>query len=263
MSSEWSFIIDGVKFSYSTLSGYENCNHSFKLSKIDAVTQLQNFFSDYGKLIHACYEEYFNDKIDSFELSNFYASNYDKIVVNAPPPFPLGMEEKYKAQGQLFFDFFSFDKSHYDVLMVEDDIRFEFHGSEFIAKPDLVLLDKNTGKTLLVDYKTAIPYIINKKTGAETPDKKKFESFYKQLYIYAYSIRTQRDIKIDEIMIWFPRMDRTITVDWNEEDENAAVQWMKDTIDKIRNDEVFDYNPSKFFCERLCGVREHCKYGNT
>ena len=260
--SKYDFIIDGIRFSYSSLSSFETCAYGWKLNYIDAVSgKMNNFFSDYGKLTHLVFEKYFLNELDSFELGDFYKKNYDLYIKESPPPNRFDMAGKYREQGQIFFDFMPFSKDDYDVLSVESSIKLAIDGAEFVAKPDLVVKEKSTGKTVLIDYKTSTPFITSKITGKVTQDKKKFEGYIRQLYIYAYALRVQENTKIDEMRLWFPRADREVVIAWNEEDESKAIAWLNETIEKIKNENDFKFdNTSEYFCRNLCGVRANCPF---
>lgn len=259
--SEYDFIVDNIRFSYSSTTTFETCPYSFKLSYIDKVSKLNNFFSDYGLLVHECYEKYFLGEIDSFELSDYYRNNFDVFVKSEPPAFPSGMWEKYKKQGQDYFDNFYFEKEKYNVLVVEDTIHFDLAGTEFTARPDLVLQKKENNDIILLDYKTSAPFRTDKRTGKEIVDNKKIEGYEKQLYVYAHALRTYRNFPINKMTIWFPRVGKEVDFDWNQERETEVLEWITGIIEKIQKENLFAYdNSNPYFCNNLCGVRQHCEY---
>jgi len=260
--SSFDFIIDNIRFSYSSLTTYETCPYSFKLTYIDKLPREDNFYGQYGTLIHNAMYEYFAGNLETYELSGYFVDNYDSVILALPPSYPAGMEERYKEAGLVFFDNFEFNKDNYDIILNEEKLEFDFEeGVGFVAKPDLVLMDKLTGKFTLVDYKTSAPFRTDKRNGNETIDKKKMEGYYKQMYIYTYALRNYKFTPIDEITLWFTRPDRKETILWNEEDEDNAIKWLHKTIDKIRKDDKFKYNnENTYFCNNLCSVRIYCEY---
>jgi len=259
--SDYSFIVDNIRFSYSSTTTFENCAYSFKLTYIDALPRINNFYGEFGTFIHECYEKYFSGELDSFELSEYYRTNYDRIVVSEAPVPPFGLGERYKKEGQDYFDNFSFEKEEYNVINVEDKIDFLLNGVTFTARPDLVLQKKDTGIYYLYDYKTSAPFKINKRTGKETVDLKKIEGYEKQLYIYAHALREHRGIPIEKLTIMFPRLGRNVNFDWTKERETEVIEWIENIIDKIKTTNEFPYNNSSpYFCNNLCGVRDFCEY---
>lgn len=259
--SSYDFIIDNIRFSYSSSSTYQTCPYSFKLSYIDAMPRTNNFYAEYGTLIHETMEKYFRDELEMFELSDYFKDNFDTSVVTPPPPVPEGMKEKYRLQGQAFFDYFYFDKNEYDVLLVEGKFELDLDGIKFVTKPDLVLHNKKSNENILVDYKTSDPFKIDKRNGKEKIDMAKMESYYKQMYLYTYALRTQMGINIDKITLWFPRPNRTHSISWDARKEKDTLDWVINIINQIKNEEEFPFNNSNsYFCSNLCGVREFCEY---
>ena len=261
LSNNYDFILDTLKYSYSSVSTYANCPFSFKLSYIEMVDREQNFFSDYGSLIHACIEQYFRNNLDSFELIEYYDEMYDKYIKNPPPPYPPGMEERYRESGREFFSGFSFEREKYNVLDVEDTVEFSLpSGVSFTARPDLVLQDKKTNKIYLFDYKSSVVFKTDK-FGNEKVDIKKLEGYTTQAYIYAYALRKKKNYKISNIIIWFTRHEKKHVIKWNKKDEDKAITWIETQIEKIKADEEFLYNNSnQFFCQNLCNVRNSCPF---
>ena len=259
--SSHEFILSGIRFSYSAVSTFTTCNYSYKLTYIDALPRENNFYGEFGTLMHRCFEQYFNGTLEAYELSQYYKAQYEEVVKNPAPVPPVGLDEKYRLQGQDFFDNFSFNKEDYDVLLIEDKIDFDLGGIKVVAKPDLVLKHKKTGRVSLVDYKTATPFRTDKRTGKEITDTKKIEGYYKQMYLYAYALRNHKNMPIDDIMIWFVRLNRQVVVPWSLVKEEEAMQWFTSSIDTIIDEEAFEYNnKSPYFCNNLCSVRQFCEY---
>jgi len=260
--SSLDFIIDNIRFSYSSLTTYETCPYSFKLTYIDKLQRESNFYGEYGTLVHNAMEQYFSDELEAFELSQYFMDNYPNVVKSMPPAYPAGMEERYLEAGLLFFDNFYFDKQNYEVILNEEIIEFDYNDEiKFTARPDLILKEKATGKNILFDYKTSAPFRVDKRSGKEIVDKKKIEGYHKQMFIYAYALREHRGIPINEITLWYTRPDRKYPMPWTKGQETSAMAWLKRTIKKIRKDEEFIYNnTSGYFCDNLCSVREYCEY---
>lgn len=260
--SSYEFIVDGMKYSYSSISSFETCPYSFKLMYIDYKDRINNFFAEHGTLMHNCFEQFFNGNLESYELTKYFTDNYDIFVKADAPDYPAGMKERYIEQGIEFFNNFSFEKDDYEITNIESKIDFELApGITFTGRPDLVLKSKKTGKYGLWDYKSSAPFRTNKRTGEEITDTKKLEGYYKQMYLYAHALREHKNIPIETITLWFTRPDRKVTVEWEEEKEKKAIKWAIDVINRIKKEEEFPYNNSeKFFCDNLCSVREHCEY---
>ena len=260
--SSFDFIVDEIRYSYSSVTTFETCPYSFKLTYIKRLPREDNFYSDYGTLIHDCLYNYFVNKMEAYELSGYFRENYEKVVKTCPPEYPRGAYEKYKDEGISFFNKFSFEIEDYDLILAEEKIDFDFDNKVLaVAKPDLVLFNKKTGKFILYDFKSSAPFRENKTNGKEIVDEKKLEGYWKQLYIYTYALRNYKFTPIDEMTLWFTRPERRVTIPWKEKKETESIRWMKRIIKRIKEEEKFNYNnSSSFFCDNLCGVRMFCEY---
>lgn len=264
MSSKFDFIIDGIRFSYSSISTYDTCPYSFKLNYIDRLEGEGNFYSDYGSLTHEVLEQFFRRKLDFYELSPFYNEKFDEFVTHNPPSFHVNGLEKYREAGLTFFDNFNFNIDDYNVVEIESRIDGNIRGTDCTGRPDLVLQRKEDGKYILFDYKTSAPFWIDKRTGVEKKDNKKIEGYLKQMYLYGYMLREFKGIELEQINLWFTRVGKIETFKYDKSKEDEVLDWLEVTVDKIRNDNEFKYNNSEsFFCDNICGVRAHCEFRNS
>jgi hypothetical protein len=233
------------------------------MTYIDALQPRKgNFYADFGILVHNCFEQYFSGALEAFELSDYYNENYTKVITNLPPAANPGLGEKYKAQGENFFNNFSFDIENYDILLTEDKIDFSLDTNIlFTARPDLVLKSKRSGEVTLYDYKTSTPYWTNRTSGIEVADKEKLSGYYKQMYLYAYSLRVVKKIAINNIALWFPRLNKITFSKWEEEEEKNTILSMKETVKQIHEETEFPYNnTNSYFCRELCSMRDFCEF---
>lgn len=260
--SSFDFIIDNIRFSYSALTTYDTCPWSYKLTYIDRLPREENFYAQYGTLIHDCFYQYFVNKLEPYELTDYFKKNYYTVVNKPAPDIPRGMEERYIEQGVSFFNSFGFERDNYDVILAEEKIEFEFDdGVAFVAKPDLVLFEKNSGDFILYDYKSSSTFKTDKRTGKETADEEKLNGYYKQMYIYTYALRNYKFTPIDRICLWFTRPDKRVEIKWKEKEEDKAIRWLHKTVKTIKKDEKFLFNTENpYFCDNLCGMRIYCEY---
>jgi hypothetical protein len=168
------------------------------------------------------------------------------------------MAQKYFDDGLKFFEEFEFDIENYDILMIEDNIKYNHKGIDLIVKPDAVLKNKNTGKISLIDFKTS-------KLKGNKYDDAKINEYKNQMYLYVYFIFQATGIVIDDIKIWFIRNNifKDIPVD-NFEMQNS-VEWFENTVDKIKKEKDWVGNntpKNQFFCTQLCSQRQSCPLMN-
>ena len=248
--------INEKRFSYSSLTTFETCKHGFYLTYIDTTDERENnFFAEYGLLVHEGFELFFKGELEAFELADFYDDNYDKFVVHSPPFFVK--EHVYKKQGHDFFENFDFVKDNYEVLVVEDVYDVDLLSYNLVIKPDLVIKEKSTGKVILLDYKSSLIY----KNGKL--DKKKVEGYRKQMTMYATYLKTV-NIVVDEVWIWFVRQpdEPFYRFEISNEEESGVVEWIDTTIKDIKSEVEFEPTIQKFFCQNLCSVSSRCEYFN-
>jgi hypothetical protein len=248
--------IDKIRFSYSSLSGFHGCRHAWYLTYIERHERSNNFFAEYGLLVHEVLEKFFRDELEVFELSDYYSDNFDRMVVSPPPPFIN--KENYFKQGWEFFENFDFDKDKYEVLVIEDKIDVDSKKYNLVIKPDLVLKSKETGESFLVDYKTSI---IEKKGKVSKKDKEKLNGYIRQMTMYATYLKT-KDIIVDGVWLWFVRQEENKFYKFEvlPEDEKELDKWITETVKEISEEEEFKPSVDKFFCLQLCSVSAFCKF---
>ncbi len=270
--SEYSFILDNIKFSYSGVNTFKNCPHSYKLNYIDAEKNIENAFGQFGLLIHNTMEKYFGGEIDIWDLSDYYEDNYDKVITVDYPPNPfVDLSVSYREAGRKFFDNFEFPREKYEVVSIEDKIDFDLpDGRRATARPDLILREIETDRYILFDYKTA-----KKKTVKKQKEKQLTDYMNQmQLYVYAYWLKT--GIQIAEIDIWFIRDNYIHKELTNVGGIQDSLIWFNDTIKEIMEEEnwlPYDVTPednevqiaekikkNEFFCGHICGVRRSCNF---
>jgi CRISPR/Cas system-associated exonuclease Cas4 (RecB family) len=204
-------------------------------------------------------EKYFRNKLEIWDLAEYYKENYDKEITELPPPYPAGMGQSYYDDGLNFFENFKFNKSNYEILGIEDSLYPLYKGYRFIAKPDLVLQNKKNKNNILLDYKTS-------KLGANKKyNEKKIEGYRKQLELYAYFLWTEKNIEIDKIFLWFIRNNEFVELNVDRMKIVDTLDWATKTIEDIKMEENWEPNNSKensYFCSNICSMRNFCEYKN-
>lgn len=257
--SSWSFILDNIVYSFSAVNSYKTCNYAYKLSYIDRKPQVDNAFAQFGNAIHKVLEDYFQGKKEIWDLEDAYVDYYNQYVtVEYPYNKFVDLSESYFKAGLRFFDNFEFPRENFEVISTESTILFDLADNiKATARPDLVLKDKETGKVILFDYKTAKLKIPKK------AKQKQIEEYMHQMNLYCYALKIGKGIDIDEIRIWFIRDNEIISKEVNSEDIQKSLEWFKDMVASIKDDETWkpnNTNENSFFCGNICGVRNSCKY---
>jgi len=253
--SDYDFILNNFPFSYSSVTSWQNCAYGFKLNYIDGVDKVNNFFSDFGNFCHRILQLYFEGKLDYFELADYYKEHYYENVKEPLPAFLANKTDDYYNKGLEFFESFEFDKSNWETIIIEDKLELKFEDHKYVVKPDLVLKHKETGKYILVDFKTANGY----KNGKL--DKAKMKEYLRQFYLYCDGIYKSKGVEISEIRVWFITNGTVETVKFDHYQSQDNFEWFITGIEKIKDDSEFKYNnKNEFYCNELCGVRLMCRY---
>ena len=250
-------VVENMTYSYSSINGYYTCPHQFYLTYIERRPRKQNFFSQYGLLVHEILEMYFRNDLEIWDLVQYYKDNYDKWVT-LQLPFFLRKYDTYYADGLKFFEEFEFDKSDYEIVAIEDTYREEFKDFKIVVKPDLILKNKKTGENILIDYKTS-------KLKGNKYDKSKLEGYKKQFLLYTYFTWLNQDVEITKIIIWFIRNNQEFEIKIEHEDIMETLEWFENGVASAKNDTEWKPNlksSNKFFCENLCSVYEYCEGRN-
>lgn len=280
------FILDGMRWSYSSVNTYNTCPQAFRLGYLDALPRVDNAFSDWGTFMHSLMERYFKGEVEFFELSQLYQREYRKSVTNA---FPLNkfcdLGERYYNAGKDYLD--QFDGGvfeNYSVVAVEQRVKLDINRRPFVGVIDLILKDGD-------DY-----IVLDHKSKSAFKSKREQTEYVCQLYLYAIYIKEQYGKWPAKLVFHMVRDGgKLVEIPFNEQDAANARQWFVDTIDKIYADEAFESTPnrirremkelteaqrdgkvgfqdylkqkkkleielnkSSFFCWELCGSRKHC-----
>jgi len=260
------FLIEMVRtnmtFSFSNASSFEQCAYAWKLNYVDSVPQVQNFFSDYGLLIHELLEEFWDEKLVLWDLPVEYEKRFNDKVTSVAPPVRGGgsLWQKYYDAGLEFFESLDWEIKEWEILGNESTIDCEHDGKKLTIRPDLIYRNKETGITYLADYKSKEPPFTKVK---KTLQVKKVEPYKRQLSLYAYFIEKELGIKIDKLRIFYTRGYGIVDLDYNEEVAKETLTWWSDTLEKALNATEFppcDTKKQQYFCQNICGVRESCDY---
>lgn len=250
-------VLKNMKFSYSNVSTFETCAYAWKLTYIDKVERLGNYYSDYGNLCHSILEKYFKKELEIYELLPYYEKHYNEYINSIEPiVFGKNLAPQYFEQGYKFFENFDFDRDLYDVLESEEFTITVFGDIKVTVKPDMLMQNKNTGKIILLDFKSSNPYDQKGRLVVS-----KIAGYKKQLNLYAQVIWQEKGIKIDEMWLWFFRTGGIEKFSVNVSEITKDIIWFLDVVEQIKIEKDFKANTNnKFFCSSLCSFGLICPY---
>lgn len=258
--SEYGFIIDGMRWAFSRLNSFYNCPYEWKCKYIDCEWGDSGFFSEFGSCCHTVLEKYAKGELDIFSISQAYEEEFEKTVVHdAPPNKYVDIKQSYFDKGLDYFDNIDLDLDKYEILGVEKEVRFKIADKDFVGYIDLLLREKETGKIIILDHKSASIKIL-KSGKVSKSDQKHVREFIRQLCLYAVAVIEEYG-RVDELW-WNLFKDRNwLKIDFSKEDYEEAIKWAEDTIKLIENEEEYPCNPDFYYCWNLCSQRNNaCPY---
>ena len=261
MEDELDFLLDTMTWSFSRLNSFYNCPYEWRLHYMDCNKSENGFFGEYGSLIHKILEKYEKGELSLFELNDYYEEHFSESVPHdAPPNKYVDIKQSYYEKGLDYFNNIDLDLDKYEVLGVEKEVRFQIAGKDFVGYIDLLLKEKETGKIIILDHKSASIKIL-KNGKVSKSDQEHVREFIRQLCLYAIPIIEEYG-HVDELW-WNLFKDKNwLKMPFNKEDYDEAIKWAEDTLKLIETEkEWLPNNSSSYYCNYLCGQRNNaCEY---
>jgi RecB family exonuclease len=248
--SEFDFIIDGFKWSFSRLNAYHTCPHMFKLQYIDCEKGIQNFFSDFGSHAHSLLERYAKGELEKFELAQVYEDEYkEKITFSAPPNKYKDLNQSYYDDGLRYFE--NFDGFDFEMVAVEKQVDFCIDDIEITGFIDLLVKDKE-GNLHIIDHKSS---------AVKSPKTEKAKEYWKQMYLYSIPVFLEYGVYPKQLHINAFREDAWYTIDFDENEIQNTKNWVIDTVNAIKAENLWFPKESDYFCSYICNHRNgNCIY---
>ena len=264
MNDEDIFLLDLINistFSFSRLNSFSNgCKYEWYLHYVQCVKAENSFFSEYGSFLHRILQSYEEGELSLFELNDYYEEHFSENVPHdAPPNKYVDIKQSYYEKGLDYLNNIDLDLDKYEILGVEKEVRFQISGKDFIGYIDLLLKEKETGKIIILDHKSASIKIL-KNGKVSKSDQEHVREFIRQLCLYAIPIIEEYG-HVDELW-WNLFKDKNwLKMPFNKGDYDEAIKWAEDTLTLIENEKNWFPNPDSYYCNFLCGQRNHaCEY---
>lgn len=258
--SENKFIVDNMLWSFSRLNSFYNCPHEWYEKYIMCQYGENGFFGEFGSCCHSVLEGYAKGEISLFEISQAYENQFRETVIHdAPPNKYIDIRQSYFNKGLDYFNNIDFELDKFDILGVEKEVRFKIGEKDFIGYIDLLLREKDTGKIIIVDHKSAsIKFLKNGKVRKS--DRDHVKEFVRQLCLYAIPVIEEYE-KVDELWWNLFKERKWLKIPWTTEIQDEAINWAINTIRLIENETEYPCNPDYYYCWNLCSQRNNaCPY---
>lgn len=260
MNENTKFIIDTMEWSYSRLTAYNQCPYQFKLKYVECNEGEPNFYAQYGSFCHKILEKYAKNELTLFDLATYYEENYySEVTCPAPPNKFTDIGQSYYDKGLDFLENIDIDIEDYEILGVEKQVKFKIGKYNMVGFIDLLLRDKD-GNITVLDHKSGSLKMTKNGKISKTSEEH-FESYKRQLYLYSIAIINEYGVK-PKYLKWNLFKDRNyVQIEFNDKEFEETKEWAIKTIENIKNDENFYPNPSAYFCQNICDMRNcACEY---
>lgn len=221
---------------------------SFKLQYLDEAPQEDNAFSEYGTLCHSLLEEYAKGQLFKEQLAEEYTKRYYDVVTHSFPPYPKGYAAKAYDEAYNYFVGFSGFGEEYEILATEEKFELNIGGYIFVGIEDLLLREIYTGDITVMDHKTK----------SANSMKKEFDTYKKQLYVYARYVKERYGVFPKYMAFNMIKTGEILKVEFNEDEYNETMAWIVNTIEAAILEFDWAVSSSPFFCQYICGVRKSC-----
>lgn len=259
----YEFMLDDMKFSFSSLTTYERCPYNFYLNYILKKENMENGFSQYGTFCHSLLEQYAKGEIPVYSLLNTYKEKFDdEVILQFPYNRYVDLREKYYENGiEYFREFEGFDD--YEILGVEKEVNFKIGKYNMTGIIDLVVRNKE-GKIEILDHKSKDLKMPPKKKWQEDRYNTELYHYLRQLYIYSVAIFDEYGEYPSHLNFNCFRIRKWFRIPFEKPDYDESVEWVTKTIEKIYSDYVMaDRYENKFFCNNICSSRRVCDYSDS
>lgn len=253
------FIIDNMTWSFSRINGFfGNCKREWHDHYILCEPSCDSFDGQIGGAAHETFEAYFKNEISEFEMSNYFEKLY-KEKVTIPCPYPNG-DTKFPKILE-YFNNFSFDKNRYEILGVEQEVRFKIADKyDCVGFIDLLYKDKETNEITLMDHKSSSIKVL-KNGNISKSDLEHFEAFKRQQYLYS-KVVLEKYGSVSKLRWNMFKDGNYIEIPWTKKEMDETFKWAEDTIKAIEKEKEYPAEPNFYFCSNLCSIRSNgtCPY---
>lgn len=240
-------ILDDMAWSFSRLNSFYNCKKLWYINYILNKREKENFFSQYGKFAHEIFDLYNKNKLQLYELSEYFNKNFNSYITEeAPANKYVDLRESYYNCGINYFSSFEGyeDKTIASEVKLEGNIYILGKSRKFIGFADRVSEDSNG--IIITDYKSKKKF----------KNKNELKEYTRQLYLYSVLIKDKYGVYPYLLKFAQFRANETVEVRFNQDDLAETMIWIENTIKDIYNEKIFPESKNEFFCRYLCSVGE-------
>lgn len=253
--------IDQMVWSYSRLTTFAQCKYAFYLRYIvsddEEYLPESNYYAEVGLFVHEILAMIFNGELSADDAAQYFVDHYDENI------FHKTKKDTMETSFELCADYFAeVDFSwinEFEILGVEMEIETKISGYRFKGFIDLLLKEKTTNRIILIDHKSSKPFLKPDGTAYKNTEKS-FNSYKKQMYLYAHVVKELFGSYPDAIAWNHYKYGKFSIIPFDQNEYDNAIAWFINTIHMVEKEESFDENIDYFYCTNLCDFRNCCEY---
>lgn len=266
MKGKESISITSEKYSFSRLTTYHQCPHSYYLTyvKNPSTPRHDNIYSFMGSEVHELLEKMQQEIISNDEAKEIFLEKLAEADMIGHKFMTDNTKKKFTENLLRYFE--SYKPIKGVESYIEEYFELDIEGITMRGYIDLYTItdDKYID---IYDYKTSSKF-----------SKKDLEIKKLQLIIYAIALREKypnhiiRGLYFDMLKYTFNKRgtlkerievndtDRALLeIEFNDETEEQARNFIKNTYNEIKSDIFFEPKIEKFFCKNICSNYRYCE----
>lgn len=242
-----------MTFSFSRLNTYINCPKEWYMKYIEELDEKDNVYCQFGLLCHKLFEQYEKGEIPKDKVLKEYHKRFYNVVTDTEDEPTVA---RLFDSGYTYFKNYLFDLPlipNGKILGIEQKCEFNVCEFSFVGYIDL-LIEDDQKNIIIIDHKSA-DSPVGKKGNVLKNKQEKFIELKRQLYLYSKYIYETYG-KFPSHLAWnhFKSGDwNIIPFDYGEYME--TLDWARQTIKDILNDQTFQETPNYIYCSKLCSYR--------
>lgn len=226
---------------------------SWFLKYIRKCTDEDLFYTSFGKFVHKLIEKFYKNGLSNDDLVRLFLTNFSSEVKGERPS--ENIVKNYINSGVNYFrNMKPFD---YNMVAVEKRIDFDIEGIPFVGFIDFI--GEKNGEYCIIDNKSRDLRPRSNRSKPTAKDKE-LDLMLRQLYIYSAAIYEEYGKFPKTLCFNCFRTNKIIEEEFDIDTYKSTVDWVKSTVEELKN--VDDFHPyiDYFMCKYLCGVHKECCY---
>lgn len=249
--------MDNLRLSYSKLSQFDQCPRSYFLEHVAGNCDDDNFYSQYGSLVHDLIRKVLTREIDVRRVLFEYDDRYDAEVNKPFPPSLKDGSMAYYCAGADYLATGIYDLLEYKPIAVEEKFEMPMFDCTFVGILDFLATDPS-GKLVLIDHKSS---------SAKQFAGKQFDKKARQLYLYCDYVKQKVGRYPDAIAFNCFREGKFVEKPFSEDSYQETMDWASETAKDImemrkrfgEDESAWSINKNRFFCGNVCGMYQSCE----